>query len=129
VGRGPTGKELEFTFQKRNQLDTMDELGRVIFNLTQIVPAGIVCFFPSYAYEKQVLSRWQLTGQLEKIHQNKVVFREPKSAAQVDSVLSEYSALCREAKSTSGKASGALLSSVVGGKMSEGINFSDELAR
>lgn len=58
---------------------------------------------------------------LEELRKKKNVFREPKKTSEMDKVLQEYS---RSAKKT-----GAVLFSVVGGKMSEGINFSDELGR
>jgi chromosome transmission fidelity protein 1 len=47
--------------------------------------------------------------------------REPKSSSEVDKVLSSYS--------TAVQKGGALLFAVIGGKMSEGINFGDDLGR
>jgi len=47
---------------------------------------------------------------------------EPKRTSDVDSILSNYTKSIKNG-------SGGLLFSIVGGKMSEGINFSDELAR
>ncbi|EQC25734.1 hypothetical protein SDRG_16396 [Saprolegnia diclina VS20] len=134
---GPTNQELDFTYQKRNLPQTMDEVGRILLNLVRIVPAGVVCFFPSYAYEQQIVNHWTANGcflvyrlhdnsvvelgQLAALEQKKRIFREPKSAADVDGVLTAYAAACHD--------TGGLLFSVVGGKMSEGINFSDDLAR
>jgi len=66
----------------------------------------------------------QLTVFLSRLEQKKRIFREPKKASDMDVVLRNYS---REASGAGGR--GALLFSVVGGKMSEGINFSDDLGR
>ncbi|ETW02806.1 hypothetical protein, variant [Aphanomyces invadans] len=118
---GPTNTELDFTFSKRNRTEVMDEVGRIVLNLVRVVPGGLVVFFPSYSYENQVVQHWQSTGVLAAIEAKKVAFREPKCTAEVDSVLTSFAAQCQ--------ASGAILFSVVGGKMSEGINFSDDLAR
>ena len=70
----------------------MDELGRVISNACQVVPAGVVIFFPSYDYERQVHAHWQTTGVIDRISTRKKIFREPKLSRQVDGVLAEYAA-------------------------------------
>ena len=51
----------------------MDEVGRVITNVCNIVPAGVVLFFPSYEYENLVYERWQKSGFFEKISRKKRV--------------------------------------------------------
>uniref|UniRef100_A0A4W3J3M5 ATP-dependent DNA helicase DDX11 n=1 Tax=Callorhinchus milii TaxID=7868 RepID=A0A4W3J3M5_CALMI len=126
---GPSGHQLEFTYQKRDKPllvgTLMDETARIVSNLCNVVPGGIVCFFPSYEYEKQVYAHWEKTGVLAQLETKKKIFQEPKKASQVDQVLSEYSRCIQ----VSGDITGALLFSVVGGKMSEGINFSDDLGR
>ena len=87
-----------------------------------MVPCGVVVFLPSYDYEQTVVKRLASTGQLSKIESKKKIFREPKGTADLDKVLAEYATSVR-------LSGGALLLAVVGGKMSEGINFSDGLGR
>ncbi|XP_023236750.1 ATP-dependent DNA helicase DDX11-like [Centruroides sculpturatus] len=128
LSQGPTGKPLDFTFQSRESVDVMDELGRVITNISSIVPGGIVCFFPSYDYEQKVYSHWDKTGFIFKLNVKKKIFREPKKSSLVDQVLADYSRSISQSKNTS-SSGGSILFSVVGGKMSEGINFSDDLGR
>ncbi|XP_070554012.1 ATP-dependent DNA helicase DDX11-like isoform X2 [Ptychodera flava] len=129
--KGPTGVELDFTYQSRDLPNTMDELGRVLCNVCSVVPGGVVCFFPSYDYENQVHTYWTKSGVITRLSNRKKILREPKKASQLDFVLTEYkSCIERCLKSgQSGGITGALLLSVVGGKMSEGINFSDHLGR
>merc|ERR1719195_1672259 len=55
------------------------------------------------------------------MEKKKEIFREPKKGSDMDKILKNFA---RSASKT-----GAVLLSVVGGKMSEGINFSDELGR
>ena len=103
-------------------MDTLNELGRVLLNLVNIVPGGIVVFFPSYDYEKLVHRHLSESGVYAKITAKKKIFREPKNSSDLDKILSDYSSTVR-------LSGGALLMAVVGGKMSEGINFSDDLGR
>ncbi|CAL8088877.1 unnamed protein product [Orchesella dallaii] len=121
LNRGPTSKLFDFTYQSRKTSDMMEELSRCIVNVSKIVPGGLVCFLPSYDYEATLQAYLKKSGYLEKIEVKKKVFREPKNS-NCDTVLTEYS---RQIKNSGG----AMLFAVVGGKLSEGINFSDDLGR
>uniref|UniRef100_A0A674BNE0 ATP-dependent DNA helicase DDX11 n=1 Tax=Salmo trutta TaxID=8032 RepID=A0A674BNE0_SALTR len=126
---GPSGQELEFTFQNRDTPRMMEETGRVLSNLCNVVPGGVVCFFPSYDYSRRILEHWEASGVLARLSSKKKIFQEPKKANQVEKVLNEFSRTIQRCAVDGGTLSGALLFSVVGGKMSEGINFSDDLGR
>ncbi|XP_074757381.1 ATP-dependent DNA helicase DDX11 isoform X1 [Athene noctua] len=126
---GPSNQQLEFTYQTRDLPQMMDETGRILCNLCNVVPGGVVCFFPSYEYEKQVYAHWEKTGLLTRLATKKKIFQEPKKANQVEQVLVEYAKCIKRCSQAGGQMTGALLLSVVGGKMSEGINFSDDLGR
>ncbi|CAM9905430.1 unnamed protein product, partial [Ectocarpus sp. 12 AP-2014] len=139
VSKGPSGKTFNFTFHRRGTDEQLDELGRLMTNVCKLVPGGVVCFLASYGYLDQVLQRWKASGTLRQLNKLKSVFSEPRSAKDVDAVLREFSLAARAGAwkpTTSGgggggssSSGGALLLSVVGAKMSEGINFSDDLAR
>lgn len=73
---------------------------------------------------------------LARLASRKAVFREPRNSVDVDDVLTRYAEAAKSGAlsnppdaSSRRPTSGAILFSVVGGKMSEGINFSDDLAR
>ncbi|XP_064405283.1 ATP-dependent DNA helicase DDX11-like isoform X2 [Halichondria panicea] len=127
--KGPAGVDLEFTFQHRNNPALLDELGRALVNLCTVVPGGIVVFFPSYDYEKRVHTHWEEFGVLNRIGKKKKIFREPKISLQVDFVLSQYGKCIEVTKGSKEGLTGALMLCVVGGKLSEGINFSNDLGR
>ncbi|RKF54277.1 ATP-dependent DNA helicase CHL1 [Erysiphe neolycopersici] len=126
ISRGPSGQDFEFTFGRRNNGNMIDDLGRAILNICQVVPDGVIVFFPSYHYLNSVLARWS-SGQengislLKRLETKKHVLQESKDVS-VDQVLQNYAQAIDSG-------SGGLLLSVVGGKMSEGINFSDALGR
>ncbi|KAM6167608.1 ATP-dependent DNA helicase DDX11 [Erethizon dorsatum] len=126
---GPTDQQLEFTYQKRGLPVMMDETGRILCNLCNVVPGGLVCFFPSYEYQRQVLAHWDKSGLLARLTVRKKIFQEPRRASEVEQVLAAYSRCIKSCGRGGGPVTGALLLSVVGGKMSEGINFSDDLGR
>lgn len=51
----------------------MDETGRILCNLCNVVPGGVVCFFPSYAYQRQVHAHWDKSGLLARLAVRKKV--------------------------------------------------------
>ncbi|XP_072510153.1 putative ATP-dependent DNA helicase DDX11-like protein 8 isoform X4 [Notamacropus eugenii] len=126
---GPTNQQLEFIYQKRELPQMMDEIGRILCNICNVIPGGVVCFFPSYEYLHKVQAHWEQSGLLTRLGVKKKIFQEPNRANQVEQVLTEYSMCIKRCSQMKGVMTGALLLSVVGGKMSEGINFSDDLGR
>lgn len=118
------GANFEFSYKSRNDNLMIKNLGLAIYDLLLEVPAGSVAFFPSYNYLANVIEVWKKCGIFQKITSVKDVFTEEKDKS-VDQTLMEY----RKSIDLLNSSKGALLLSVVGGKMSEGINFSDDLAR
>lgn len=128
--QGPTGVDFTFTHERRHlNADSFDELAIVFTNICNTVPDGVIVFSPSYHFEEALISRWKATGAFAKIDAKKKIFREPRATFGVDGVLMEYEAAICNNTGDSGAATGAILSCVVGGKLSEGINFKDHLGR
>ena len=131
VAKGPGGIEFDFTYDKRNSPAMIEALGSCLLQLSSTIPDGLVVFFPSYAYLDQVVLRWQMKNNSSgaakpiwtRLLERKPIFRESKSATGPDDdVLTQYTHAIATGR-------GGLLLSVIGGKMSEGINFSDALGR
>lgn len=89
-----------------------------------------MAFFPSYDYLSRVLSIWKKAMVSDRgqtvytfIEQKKPILYEARDmTTSTEELLQDYS-------NTIAAGRGALLLSVVGGKLSEGINFSDRLGR
>ena len=130
----PGAPTFEFSYQRRGDNEMIQQLGLSILNMCSIVPDGVVVFFPSYGYLDQVSEAWQKKQAgspqtiWERLQVRKAIFKESKGASS-DDVLQEYSNAILGDGATAKTQKGALLLSVVGGKMSEGINFSDRLGR
>lgn len=113
---------LDIRHKTRATPAVMTAIGKALIQLAEKVPNGMVVFVGSYKYEQALVDHWSQNGQLKSLKAMKSVFREPKDSKQTDSILSSYG---EKAKSSNG----ALLFSVMGGKLSEGINFANELCR
>ncbi|CAA7261430.1 unnamed protein product [Cyclocybe aegerita] len=127
VGKGPSGGELEFKADKQGDPAIISQLGQVLLNFANIVPAGMIVFFPSYKFLNTAKALWAKSGTLEKYAAKKQVFFEPEESSHVEKILQEYSAAAT--KHAEDKKGGALLFAVIGAKLSEGLNFADDLAR
>ena len=121
---GPGGNvRFDFRHNSRETPHVCDELGESLLRIGQNIPrGGVVVFVPSYSYLNFLIRHWEKTGLWKQLSSSKVLYREPKSSQQIESTLTSYS---NDASSETG----AFLFSVIGGKMSEGINFSNDMAR
>jgi len=143
VTQAPSGADFDFTFGNRNKEKTINDLGCAILGFAQHIPDGVVVFFPSYTYLDACMAIWKriATSRSEqtiwdRLHETKPIYLEERSQmrhsmqpaalkdAAVDSVLGAYSTAV-----ATGNGRGALLFAVIGGSLSEGINFSDALGR
>ncbi|ESL11125.1 DNA repair helicase [Trypanosoma rangeli SC58] len=142
LGAGPSGYRVELQHATRNQWNRQfEEIAAALLNFCRVIPDGVIVFFTSYEVEEKFLGILQQTGLYDAINDVKRIFREPgrltssRVPAQhseegaslsnaVDTMLAEYAQWIRTESS-----GGALLFAVMGGKLSEGINFNDDLGR
>ncbi|KAJ2838752.1 DEAD H (Asp-Glu-Ala-Asp His) box helicase 11, partial [Coemansia sp. 'formosensis'] len=113
---------LRFAHGDQSDTTKLREAGLALAALCQVIPGGVVAFFPSYALLDRMHRNWTAAGIIDRIAKRKPVFVE--SSTSSGDVLEMYSTRIKAVGST-----GALLLSVVGGRLSEGINFSDDLGR
>ncbi|KDR82649.1 hypothetical protein GALMADRAFT_57427 [Galerina marginata CBS 339.88] len=127
VSKGPSGVELEFKADRQSDPAMIAQLGQVLSNFANMVPAGMIIFFPSYKFLNTAKAMWVKSKTMEKFKARKEIFFEPEESGQVEKVLQEYGIAAR--KPAEGKKGGAMLFAVIGAKLSEGLNFADDLAR
>ncbi|KAM9001014.1 Fanconi anemia group J protein isoform 3-T3 [Sarcophilus harrisii] len=127
IGSGPKGRNLCATFQHTETFAFQDEVGALLLSVCQTVGQGILCFLPSYKLLDKLKERWIHTGLWHNLELVKTVITEPQRGEKVifDEVLQVY----YDAIKCKGDRDGALLIAVCRGKVSEGLDFSDENAR
>lgn len=119
---------LEFTHDKRLAMSTTNELFDVLARFFDSIPHGLVVFFASYKYLDALVARWKSDGKWSSLQAKKPIHCETKQQGTVEVVWESYQRDITFSKAGSGTR-GAALFSVIGGRLSEGINFSDDLAR
>ncbi|XP_068173823.1 Fanconi anemia group J protein isoform X2 [Antennarius striatus] len=127
LGSGPQGRKLCATFQHTETYTFQDEVGALLLQVCQVVAKGVLCFLPSYKMLDKLRDRWTNTGLWEKLEQQKIVITEPRGGVKGDFeelLQTYYDAI----KHCEGK-DGALLIAVCRGKVSEGLDFTDDNAR
>lgn len=124
--KGINGVPLNFSYDKRESDIAVKELGNCLVNFSRVIPHGMLIFFSSYSVMNRCLDVWSSANGKEKtilqrLEDSKPTFREPKITSQMKHVMDDYT--------RAAKAKGAILFAVCRGKASEGIDFTDEMAR
>lgn len=122
VSRGDDQTPLSTKFQMRSQPDVVRNYAALLLQMAQIVPDGIVCFFPSYLYLEMIVSMWHEMGMLHKLVHHKLVFVETEDLLETQVALTNYRRACASGR-------GAVLLSVARGKVSEGVDFDHHYGR
>ncbi|KAM3288680.1 Fanconi anemia group J protein isoform X1 [Capsicum chacoense] len=153
ISRGPRNYPLNASFKTADSYAFQDALGTSLEEICKIVPGGCLVFFPSYKLMEKLRSRWKETGQWNQLNARKPIFVEPRGGQEeFESVLNGYYSSINQRKkpvmgrkkkakgsalndstphevSDENKKKGAAFLAVCRGKVSEGIDFSDEKAR
>ncbi|XP_069390680.1 Fanconi anemia group J protein isoform X2 [Paralichthys olivaceus] len=130
VGAGPQGRKLCATFQHTETYSFQDEVGALLLHVCQVMAKGVLCFLPSYKMLDKLRDRWTNTGLWEKMEQQKTVITEPRGGGKedFDELLQTYYDAIKFCDG-GGQTDGALLIAVCRGKVSEGLDFTDDNAR
>lgn len=151
VSTGPSGRgKLNCSYKESNSIDFMDDLGDLFLQFCRIISeGGILIFFPSYSFMEKLFIRWKATDLWEKLEKLKHIFIEESSstsnsnfittirkfydcnsgAAAAAAATSVMSTRMENKDVSKIKKSGGIFFAICRGKVSEGIDFSDDRCR
>uniref|UniRef100_A0A914HN65 Helicase ATP-binding domain-containing protein n=1 Tax=Globodera rostochiensis TaxID=31243 RepID=A0A914HN65_GLORO len=135
LNNGPTGVELDGTFQNRDSSPYKLSIGEVVLLTAKGTPQGMLVFFSSFAQMASILGHWKScrssNGQFlwDQLERQKRLLMEPKDKRELSKLFNKFDVAVRENRPTAGRSGGALLFAVCRGKLSEGIDFSDSHCR
>ncbi|XP_047735817.1 Fanconi anemia group J protein homolog [Hyalella azteca] len=130
VGQGPNNLPLQATYRFTEMPHFQDELGCLLISVCRAVPRGVLCFLPSYSLLDKLVSRWQGGGIWRGLGEKKRVFIEPRRSEEFERTISDfYDTITNTRYERRGGVDGALLLAVCRGKVSEGLDFTDDNAR
>ncbi|KAL5713949.1 DNA helicase [Ranunculus cassubicifolius] len=150
AGRGNC--PLNASYKTADRYEFQDALGSSLEDICKIVPGGALVFFPSYNLMEKLCTRWRETGQWGRLNAQKSVFVETRGHQEdFELTLKDYYDSIRQGSTPAawikrGKRrglkhvnvnetpqhsaqGGSAFLAVCRGKVSEGIDFSDEYAR
>ncbi|KAL4481081.1 hypothetical protein ABPG72_015036 [Tetrahymena utriculariae] len=122
-----------FSYEKRKDQDMILDLGNALAELFEIIPNGVLIVFPSNQLMNQCKSQWSnffsnqnVNNQQQKIYNRllskKFIYWEGKTNTETMSAMQDF-------KQKSKTQKGSAFFCVARGKITEGIDFSDESAR
>ncbi|KAH1095827.1 hypothetical protein GLYMA_14G223700v4 [Glycine max] len=153
ISTGPGNYPLNASYKTADGYAFQDAVGKSLEEIFKIVPGGCLVFFPSYKLMDKLCKRWSETGQWSRLNAEKPLFVESRGGSQEDfelalkgyyhSIHGKIPALKRKRRIKkidlnhahavdslqNSEKGGAALLGVCRGKVSEGIDFSDDNAR
>ena len=141
--------QYEASYRHQGEWALHDGVGQSLLGLCRAIPAGVLCFFPSFGLLAKMVARWRRTGLYDQIaaakHGNvysEEAVRDPfvaagaggsshggSSSGSSGTSKRAFARMVDNYRAKSGTAEGALLLTVCRGKASEGIDFADDAAR
>ncbi|CDW83417.1 rtel1 protein [Stylonychia lemnae] len=118
---GVQGNQLNFAHKFRELETPIKDLGETLVQITEKTPGGMLIFFPSYQVLSKFYELWEQNGIIKKFERFKSVLQEPRDSSHYKFVITAFYEKVYER--------GAIIFAVCRGKISEGLDFSDDAAR
>ncbi|ORZ14489.1 helicase C-terminal domain-domain-containing protein [Absidia repens] len=129
---GPSTRPLNGIYSNTSKIEYQDDLGEAIADICDAVPFGILVFVNSYRLLSILHARWKNTGLLSRLKEKKRVIMEPRHGSSMvfnKALRSFYECIKQAEHGGDGKHDGAVFFAVYRGKVSEGIDFSNNNCR
>ena len=126
VKSGPDSVELSSAYHNRSSTAYQSSMGNAICTFSRVVPKGLLVFFPSYSNMHECMQHWRQTGIASAVENYKRLFEEPRGKSDFTAVMDAYSATVSDPEVPG---AGAVFFGVCRGKVSEGMDFSDNNGR
>lgn len=124
VASGPDKEPLMSNYENRSNPKYLSSLARTILSFTPLIPGGLLVFFPSYPLMKTCMDSWQSNGLWSQIARLKPIFVEPRGKDAFNQTMQDYYSAVSDPN-----LKGAIFLAVCRGKVSEGLDFSDNNGR
>ena len=129
VGTGPCKTGLSSAYRKRGEKTEMG-LGRALLQIIDSVPDGVLVFFPSYSVMQKCVETWKRLGPTgtrrpslwEHMCRRKKIVMEERASGSLAAAMEVH-------RANVDAGDGSMMLAVCRGKVSEGIDFSDEYGR
>lgn len=109
--------EMNFSYVTRKNEDLMNLVGKTMIDFLRVTPQGVLVFFQSYQSMNNIIDYWKRSQYLSSMNQLKKIYIEGKDVQRDLELFKERSK------------EGAVFMGVMGGKLSEGYDFTDHMAR
>ena len=122
---------LNFSYQRRSDENMMAGFGRGLVQLCRIIPKGVLVFFSSYSVMNSYIKFWSKSS-LDGNNRNGATIQKSQEDCKAICTESQNKKQFQSAMKKFGEnysSKGAIFFGVCGGKLSEGIDFSDDMAR
>ncbi|CAI4231156.1 unnamed protein product [Auanema sp. JU1783] len=126
---GVDGSEISATSGNLQNQQTLSSIVLTIESICETVPKGVLVFLPSYKSLKDLTQKMRYMAVDRRIRTRKVILEEPRKASELGNIMDQYFAVIKQPQDYGTSVDGALLFAVFRGKISEGIDFADDLAR
>lgn len=128
---GPHGNRIQCTYRNTSDPESSfyTEVGSIIRYVCSNVPAGILCFLPSYRVLDQLKHSMEQNLSMDQIKTKKHVLFEPRKSSELTNIMDQFDRAIFDPTHFGSTINGALMFAVFRGKVSEGIDFADDRAR